>query len=178
MTAAVDRIETSRMCLLAAMTPTAAPNAAPRHGPASDAVARFKAMPLVAAVLESVESWWSHHPLRSLASVAGEASGAVAKPIADRHPFALVLTAAAVGAALAWSRPWRLIFRSALFAGVLPQLASRMVAALPLGSWMTLLGSALAPRQRGGAPSSAPSSTPTGTQAGAAPSPPLAGNPA
>ena len=178
MTAAVDRIETSRLRLLAAMTPATAPSAAARHGPASEAVARFKAMPLVAAVLESVESWWSHHPLRSLANVAGEASGAVAKPIADRHPFALVLTAAAVGAALAWSRPWRLIFRSALFAGVLPQLASRVVATLPLEAWMTLVGSALAPRERAGASSGASSSASTGTQASAAPLPPLAANPA
>jgi hypothetical protein len=66
--------------------------------------------------------------------------------IRDRHPLALVAVAAVAGAGLAWARPWRWAIRSALFAGLLPQLTTRVVASLPLESWMTLLGTALSSR--------------------------------
>ncbi|MEO5775008.1 MAG: hypothetical protein ABIQ32_12950 [Sphingomicrobium sp.] len=104
---------------------------------------RLSAWPAVHAVVESVQSWWGHHPMRPVAHVALEASNAVARPLAHRHPLTLMLAAAAAGAALAWFRPWRWIFRSALFAGLVPQLASRVVATLPLESWMSMVASAL-----------------------------------
>ena len=143
MTTAVERIEQSRARLRAAMSP-------PPETPDDAGAARSEswlhklgALPLVNAVVESVGTWWTQHPLRPVGQMAGEASTALIKPIAQRNPLALVLVAALVGAGLAWSRPWRWIFRSALFAGLVPQLASRVAANLPIESWMSMVGSAL-----------------------------------
>ena len=143
MSEARDRIEASRASLRLAMTPP--PPALPHESAArSDSwLHKIGALPLIHAVIESVESWWSHHPLRPVADVASEASNAIVKPVAQRNPLALVLVAALVGAGVAWTRPWRWIFRSALFAGLVPQLASRVVSNLPIESWMTMVGSAL-----------------------------------
>ena len=143
MSLAVDRIESSRAQLRLAMTPAKPALQQARSGENRSWLHRMGALPLVHAVSESITSWWSHHPLRPVGQVAGEASNAIVKPIAQRNPMALVLVAALVGAGLAWSRPWRWIFRSALFAGLVPQLVSRVVTNLPIESWMAMLGSAL-----------------------------------
>lgn len=147
MSEAVDRIEASRARLKLAMSPPppAADDRAGLHAPSW--LHRLTDLPLVAAVIESVTSWWSHHPLRPVVSVANEASSAVVKPLAQRNPLTLVLVAGVVGAALAWTRPWRWIFRSALFAGLVPQLASRVVSNLPIESWMTMAGASLSRQQ-------------------------------
>ena len=104
---------------------------------------RLRELPVIGLVADALGAWWSQNPLRPVALVAAEAANAVAKPLALRHPVALVLVAAAGGAALAWARPWRWALRSALFAGLAPQVASRVVANLPVESWLTLLGAAL-----------------------------------
>ena len=67
-----------------------------------------------------------------------------------------VLVAAAVGALLVWSRPWRWALRPALLAGLAPQFASRVVAKLPIESWMTLLDSALSKASGSTTPSTRP----------------------
>jgi len=143
MSEALDRIEASRARLRLAMTPPPPNPADDRASRSTSWLDKLGAVPLVHAVVDSVSAWWSHHPLRPVTQVAGEASNAMVKPIAQRNPLALVAVAAAVGASLAWSRPWRWIFRSALFAGLVPQLASRVVSNLPIESWMTMVGSAL-----------------------------------
>jgi hypothetical protein len=138
--AACDRLEISRARLRLAMTP---PPAMPARAAASSWIDRLTDWPSVRAVIDSVQSWWGHHPLRPVAQVALDASDAVVKPLAQRNPMTLVLVAGVVGAGLFWSRPWRWIFRSALFAGLIPQLASRVVTHLPIESWMTMIGAAL-----------------------------------
>lgn len=145
------------------MTPAAPALPHEAAGASTSWLHRLGALPLIHAVVESVESWWSHHPLRPVGEMASEASSAVVKPIAQRNPFALVLVAALVGAGLAWSRPWRWIFRSALFAGLVPQLASRVASNLPIESWMAMLGSALSVNRRSAA------ATPSGEVASDAP---------
>jgi hypothetical protein len=147
MSGAVDRVEASRARLKLAMSPPppAADDRAGLH--AQPWLHRLTDLPLVSAVIESVTAWWSHHPLRPVVNVANEASNAVVKPLAQRNPLTLVLVAGVIGAGLAWSRPWRWIFRSALFAGLVPQLASRIVSSLPIESWMTMAGASMS-RQR------------------------------
>ncbi len=142
MNAAIERLALSRDRLRRAMVPSPAVATAASPGP-QRWWRRLTEWPAVSAVVESVEAWWSQHPLRPVVQVAGEATTAAVKPLAQRNPVALVLAAAAVGAALAWSRPWRWAFRSALFAGLVPQLVARVVAHLPIESWMTMLGSML-----------------------------------
>ena len=140
---ACERIEFSRARLRAAMSPPSAP-AAGSEPQAASWLQRLKQLPVISLVVESFDAWWAGHPLHAAGQVAAQASSAVVRPVARRHPFALVLVAGAVGALLAWSRPWRWAFRPALLAGLAPQLASRVIANLPIESWMTVLGAALA----------------------------------
>jgi hypothetical protein len=155
MSAAIARIELSRERLRLAMDPPPAPAAPRTERPLLD---RVLAWPLLHDVLESLRHWWSVHPLRPVGAVAAEAVGAVARPVALRHPWLLVLGAAAVGGALAWGRPWRWLLRSTLFAGLVPQLASRVASSLPIESWMTTVGAMMStpPRRRATTPTPAP----------------------
>ncbi len=153
---ASERINVSRARLRAAMSPPLAPAVGSEAGQPSW-MQRFKQLPVISLVLESFDAWWAHHPLHAAAEVVAEASSAVVRPVARRHPFALVLVAGAVGALLVWSRPWRWALRPALLAGLAPQFASRVVANLPIESWMTLLGAALAQPAARTAPGTTPS---------------------
>ena len=144
MTAALARLEASRERLLEAMRPAAtAPSVDGPQAAGRSWLQRLREFPVIALVADALNGWWTLNPLRPVALVAAEASNAVARPLAQRHPIALVLVAGTVGAALAWARPWRWALRSALFAGLVPQLASRVVARLPIDSWLTLLGATL-----------------------------------
>ena len=152
---ASQRIESSRARLRAAMRPPAAP--AIGSGPQQTSwLQRVKQLPIISLLVESFDAWWSNHPLHAAGQVAAEASSAVVRPVARRHPWALVLAAASVGALLAWSRPWRWALRPSLLAGLAPQFASRVVANLPIESWMTLLGAALSQPAAGSASSAPP----------------------
>lgn len=82
----------------------------------------LKSLPGAAIVIEAAQQWWARHPLRVTVLAAINAVQVVARPVAQRHPFSLVLGAMVVGALLAWQRPWRLAFAPALWAGLLPQL--------------------------------------------------------
>ena len=144
MTAALARLEASRRRLREAMRPASpTPSATGPNAAGRTWHRRLRELPVIALVADALGAWWSQNPLRPVALVAAEAVNAVAKPLALRHPVALVLAAGAVGVALAWARPWRWALRSALFAGLVPQVASRVVASLPVESWLTLLGAAL-----------------------------------
>lgn len=146
----VERIEMSRARLRAAMTP--APALPETHTAALPWLQRLKDQPAIGIIVETLQAWWSRHPLRAVVQVASEAGNAVAKPIAQHNPVALVLVAGVAGALLAWSRPWRWALKPALFAGLMPQLISRVVANLPLESWLAVFGSTLS----GGKPPTEP----------------------
>ena len=140
---AVERVALSRERLRAAMVP---PPALPAPESAAGALAwieRLRHQPAIALVIDTLQNWWARHPLRAVVHVASEATNAVAKPIARRNPLALVLVDGLLGAVLAWSRPWRWAIKPALFAGLLPQLVTRVVAHLPLESWLAVFGSSL-----------------------------------
>jgi hypothetical protein len=136
------RIELTRARLRLAMMP---PDRAHAARPAASfmSAAHLKELPVIGTIIEAIQSWWFNHPMRPVASVAVEASNAVVQPLAQRNPFALVAGAAALGALFVWSKPWRWLFGPALFAGLVPQVASRVVSNLPIESWMTMLGTAL-----------------------------------
>lgn len=147
---AAERVELSRARLRAAMVPkppaTEAATGA-TSGPSAPSWwqtwwQRVHEFPMVRLLSDSVRAWWSRHPLRPVAQVAGDASNAAIRPLAQRNPVLLVLGAAAVGAGLAWLRPWRWLFGSALFAGLVPQVATQLVARMPIESWMNLISRA------------------------------------
>ena len=104
-------------------------------------------IPGVGLGLQALSAWWAtrwqQHPLNRAVSMAWDAANAVAKPMAQRNPIAMALAAVAVGAVLAYSRPWRWILKPALFAGLLAQVSAKLVSEVPLQSWMSLVTAAL-----------------------------------
>lgn len=69
-------------------------------------------------------NWWRQHPLRLRVEMATEAAELVLQPVAQTHPYGLVLGSAVAGAVLVRLRPWRWWPASALLAGLLPQVVS------------------------------------------------------
>lgn len=141
-----------------------------RLGAGIDAIAnnlldRLKALPAVNIVIEAIEDWWSQHPLRTASHVAAEASRRLATPIAERHPLALVAAAAALGALLVLTRPWRWILRPALLAGLVPAVLARAFRELPIDSLLSVFTSF-------GAPIARAKSTPEPVRAASAAVPP------
>ena len=122
-----ERVALSREHLRQAMHAAVAP-----HQPARDPVTgaplvvpwldRLKAIPGAAIAIDGITQWWARHPARVAVGVASHTADAMLRPIAQRHPLALVFGALAAGALLAWARPWRWALKPALFAGLLPQL--------------------------------------------------------
>jgi hypothetical protein len=139
---ATERLAASRQRLQIALAQTAEANR-PRtvssaHAPPAW-MDELKAIPGVGIVVQALSTWWAKYPLNTASVMAFDAANAIAKPVATRHPVALVLAALAVGGMLAYSRPWRWILKPALLAGLMAQLSAKLVAQMPLQSWMSLL---------------------------------------
>lgn len=75
-------------------------------------------------VVEVLQAWWEKQPMRVGLILAQEATTALLQPIAMRHPYRLVLAAAAVGGITVMVLPWRWISPSVLLAGLLPRVLS------------------------------------------------------
>jgi len=88
--------------------------------------------------------------------VAVDASTALVRPWAQRHPIGLVMGALLVGGALAWSRPWRWLLTPALLAGLVPQMFSRFMAAVPSQAWVSVLASLMQQRPPAQRPAAVP----------------------
>jgi hypothetical protein len=128
----VRLLEQSRVRLRAALMPVPQRRLASgvRDG-VSGWLGTLRDMPVVASIVDAARAWWSTSPWSTVGSFAGHASDAAIRPVAQRHPVALVVAAATAGAVLMRFRPWRWISRHALLAGLLPQIASRLLAQLP-----------------------------------------------
>ena len=100
---------------------------------------KLKSIPLVTVLTETLASWWMQHPLRVASLLGAETASALVQPLARRNPLGLALASLAVGGLLVWGRPWRWIVKPALFAGIWPQLLSKVMAHLPLASWLAAL---------------------------------------
>lgn len=75
-------------------------------------------------VVGVLQAWWQKQPMRVGLILAQEATTGLLQPIAMRHPYRLVLAAAAVGGLTVVVRPWRWIPVSGLLAGLLPRVLS------------------------------------------------------
>lgn len=104
-----------------------------QHAPVID---KLRAMPGLGVVIDAVEAWWSNHPLRPVVTVADEVIRETAAPLASRHPFLLVTGAFVTGVVLVRYKPWRLLGRTALFAGLFSQLTTHLVTQMP---WESVL---------------------------------------
>ncbi|HEY0855407.1 MAG TPA: hypothetical protein VGE16_00015 [Albitalea sp.] len=107
--------------------------AAEAEGQEPSALDKLRALPVIGVIVDTLADWWSQHPLHSAAQMAQDAVGGVVAPVTRRHPLAAVAVAFAAGGLLIWLRPWRLL-KPAVFAGVASQVASRLVAQVPIES--------------------------------------------
>jgi hypothetical protein len=132
---ACERLAKSREGLRHALQELGAPEdaaqAANSDRVGADWLFNLKSLPGVDLLLDIFSAWWSRQPLRIGLTLAADAAGVALKPVAQRHPVALVAASAAAGAVLVLLRPWRWISSSTLLAGVLPQLMAEVVKRMP-----------------------------------------------
>ena len=146
---ATERVRRSRQRmheqLLALNASSASGKAANRRAGASgELLAALSALPVLGPLITSAANWWAGHPLRAVAELFARPGTSTAKPPSDRHPWAMVLSAAAFGALLMWARPWRFaLLRRALYTGVLPQLVTTLLARVSTEGLLDLVHSAL-----------------------------------
>lgn len=141
---ALERLEASRARLRREMSPPAAST----NGnvlPGVSWLDAIKDLPLIGRVTSLLRQW------RPVGQLIVEAAREGATPLAERHPFALVLVAGAAGAVSLWIRPWRWIFSSAVLAALLPRLVALAASRVPLESWIKMIGASLFGRPASGA---------------------------
>lgn len=137
-----DRLDESRARLRQAMLASTQPapsSSRPKSGTMAAWLDGVKTSPGVSILREAASSWWMRHPLSLATRVGADAVNAVIQPIALRNPLGLVLGALVLGAAVAWTRPWRWLLKPALLAGLLPQVISKVITHAPSTSWVTVL---------------------------------------
>jgi hypothetical protein len=142
---ACDRLAASRERMRQAMQAAGAAEAARRHAaaPAWEWLQSLESIPGVGVVIKAARTWWAQHPLRIASVAAGQAAQAVLQPLAQRHPLGLVMGAALLGGLVVLTRPWRWMFRPALFAGLLPQLFRSVSAQVSTQTWAAVLAGLL-----------------------------------
>ncbi|NVO06799.1 MAG: hypothetical protein HXX19_13105 [Rhodoferax sp.] len=157
------RLDQSRARLRLALQRLHASDAAPpQGGPAagSDWLSALRAEPGTRVLLEALAVWWARQPWQASASLVSSLVAQRLRPLAQRNPLGLVLSALAVGALVVVLRPWRWISVPALAAGLLPTLFSKLAAHLRPLSWADLLASWLQAGNGAAAPPEGPRQTP------------------
>jgi len=131
-TTATERLEVSRARLRDAMSSSRRQVALNGVAANSGWLTRLENLPGVRVLVDALKNWWSGHPLRPVVRLAHQTTDAIATPVAQSHPIAMVSAGVVLGALLIAARPWRWILKRALFAGLVPQIVS----SLPIDSWL------------------------------------------
>ena len=122
----------------------------PPKRPSSGWVDKFTGMvediPGVTLVVDSAKSWWHEH--RDTAQTAGQASQALVRPIAQRHPESLLGAAAVFGALVVLLRPWRLLLRRNVLFGAASLVASQAMRSRSPGQWLRMLTKSATKKKR------------------------------
>ncbi len=132
MQSATERLERSRERLRQTMRADAQP--ASQGTGAQGLFSNFewlnalKASPGARILLDALGAWWSHHPLHRNGLMFADVAKTFVTPLAQRNPVALIAGSVVLGGLFAWSRPWRWLLKPALFAGLMPQLISKVMA--------------------------------------------------
>ena len=84
------------------------------------------------SLIDALRLWLSRQPWAAVARLGTQATRTALVPVAERHPLRLVGAAALAGGLVFWLRPWRGLLRPALLAGIGSQLASRLIARVPV----------------------------------------------
>lgn len=125
------------------------------------------AVPSASLVIDTVAQWWAGHPLQASGNLVEGVVDELLRPLAKRHPLALVAGALTVGGLLVWSRPWRWALKPHLFNTWGPAVLSSAIASTAVQSWlMGVLAKTNTPQQQ-----AQPASPPTQTTAQASASP-------
>jgi len=94
------------------------------------------ALPGASVLIDTLGQWWARHPLHASGLLASSLVQTFLRPVAQRHPVALVAGAVVLGAALAFSRPWRWAFKSHFLSALGPSLLSSVLASATVQSWI------------------------------------------
>lgn len=120
-----ERLAASRERLRQAMNHVNSGNTTGSEDSGGSLRGRLQSVPGAGLVIDGLQSWWHKQPMRVIFLLALKTSNALLQPTARRHPYRLVLVAAAVGGLTVLLRPWRRIATSALLAGLMPQILSQ-----------------------------------------------------
>lgn len=101
----------------------------------------LKVLPGFDVVLTALRAWWAQQPLRNASLGLSESAKTALLPLARRAPLTLVLCAVAAGGLFVWLRPWRWLTAPTVLAGLMPQVLGKMVANVPMQSWLAGLAS-------------------------------------
>lgn len=132
--AALGRLALSRECLRQALSEASPPQRQDANRSTAPRSATPTSSPAVQIALGAVRTLCAAHPLGHAVDAAARVGHAALRPVAQRHPLALVLGAALAGGLLASSRPWRWPFKPAIAAAWLPQLLMGLLAQAPARS--------------------------------------------
>lgn len=95
-----------------------------------DLLGHLQAGPGGGLVVSVLQAWWQKQPMRLVLILGLEATKGLLQPIAQRHPYGLVLAAASVGGLTVVLRPWRWIPTPNLLSGLLPKVLSEVMKTL------------------------------------------------
>lgn len=145
-THALARLQRSRAGIQRALTessPDAPPGTSAGAAPLlADVLTKLRNVPAANLLLDAIASWWSQQPAGILLRLGTTATRTLVKPIAQRHPVALIVCALAFGGLITWTRPQRWLIRPAAVSRWLPRFAAGVAAHIPLSVWLTLLRTA------------------------------------